>query len=835
MKKTALLFYAVFLSALCIAQEKPLYKDPAAPIEKRVEDLLGRMTIDEKLDYIGGTGVATKINDRLGIPELRMTDGPAGVRLETFKSMAFPAPVAMAATWNPALVKQAGAGIGRETRGHARHVILAPCVNIARMPMGGRNFESFGEDPFLASRMAVSYIKGVQEEGVAATVKHFAVNNEEVDRMFVNAIVSRRALNEIYFPAFKAAVQEANTLCLMSSYNKVNGRFASENDYLLKEILRKEWNYKGLIMSDWWAVHSSLPTALGGLDIEMPTGDFMNPEKLRGFVDNGTLPVETINEKVRSILTLIFKLGLFDKPILQKDTALINSARDRKIAYDISLESITLLKNEGNLLPLKKDELKTVAVIGPNAGVPRTGGGGSSEVDDISPVTILEGLKNRLPENVDVKFAKGASFDDNLDIKPIEKENLFTDPAGSQNGLNAEFFNNIDLSGSPVLKRIDETINFTWVEKGPGSGVAKDHYSVRWSGYLKVNSTDKYSIATISDDGLRLWVNDSLIQDAWYPHGPMKISSSLPLEKDRLYKIRLELFEKAGGAQAVLGWNPLNSALFKEAETAAKNADCAIVCVGATSQLETEGRDRPDLNLSNDQDLLIEKVAAVNKNVIVVLTAGSPVVMDKWIDKVKCVADAWFPGTEGGNAIADILLGNANPSGKLPFSFPHKWEDCSAYSTYNRLKERTYYSDDIYVGYRHFDKFNIEPLFPFGFGLSYTKFEYSGLSVNKINDGYEVSFTVKNAGKIKGAETAQVYVTSTSKSIDKPVKELKGFSKVLLNPGEEKKVTISFDKNAFAYFSEQFGAWKVDPGFYIIRAGSSSRDLPLSAQIEITK
>jgi beta-glucosidase len=830
-KLLSLLLVFVFVSVQ-FAQEKLPYKDPTVPIEKRVEDLLNRMTLDEKIDMIGGTGVATKVNERLGIPELRMTDGPAGVQLNRCKSMAFPAPIAMAATWNPELVYGVGGGIGRETKGHARHVILGPCVNIARMPMGGRNFESYGEDPFLSSRMGVAFINGVQKEGVAATVKHFAVNNEEIDRMYVDAMVSRRALNEIYFPAFKAAVQEANTLCLMSSYNKVNGRFAGENDYLLKEILRKEWRYKGLIMSDWWATHSSIPTALGALDIEMPNGDFMNIKTLKEPIESGIIPVETINEKVRNILTLIFKLGLFDKPLLEENQSLINSSENRKIAYETSLASIVLLKNDQNILPLNKDKIKSIAVIGPNGNVPRTGGGGSSEVNDINPVTLIDGLKNKLP-NVNITFEQGAIIENNTDIKPIESKYLFTDKTGKQNGLNAEYYNNIDLVGTPVLKRIDKDVNFSWDENGPGSGVAKDHYSVRWNGYIKVSKTDDYVLGIVGDDGMRLWLDDKLMYDAWYPHAAMKRTSTVRFEKGKYYKVNFEIFEKAGGAVGILGWDANREELYKKAVEAAKKADCVILSVGTTNELETEGRDRPDLFLPNEQDKLIERVAAVNKNVIVVLTVGSPVVMDKWINKVKGVVDAWFPGTEGGNAIADILLGNANPSGKLPMTFPHKWEDCSAYPTYNQIKERTYYSDDIYVGYRHFDKNKIEPLFPFGYGLSYTSFEYSNIGVSPKEEGYEVTFDIKNTGKVKGEEVAQLYVASTGKNIDRPVKELKGFSRVALNPGEQKNVTVKIDKSAFAYFSEQFNEWKIDPGLYKILVGASSRDLKLSREIEI--
>jgi beta-glucosidase len=788
------------------------------------------MTLDEKIELIGGTGVATKEIKPLGIPELRMTDGPAGVRLDTNKSMAFPAPIAMAATWDTALINKVGSGIARETKGHARHVILGPCVNIARLPLGGRVFEAYGEDPFLTSRMAVSFIEGVQKEGVAATVKHFAANNEEIDRMYVDVMVSRRALNEIYFPAFKAAVQEAGVLCVMGAYNKVNGVYCCENDYLLKEVLRNEWKFKGMIMSDWWATHSAIPTAIGGLDIEMPFGDFMNIKNLEEPIEKGIVPIETINEKVRHILTLIFKLGLFDKPVTVENKSLINSPENRKIAYETSLESIVLLKNYKNILPLDKTKIKTIAVIGPNADDPITGGGGSSKVYDISPVTLLQGLKNKLPI-AKIVFAKGLVIDNSTNINPIESKYLFTDKNGRQHGLKAEFFNSMDLVGVPVLKRIDKEVNFTWDTMGPGFGVAKDHYSIRWSGYLKVDKTGDYILAVVGDDGMRLWLNNKLIEDAWYPHAAMKRSTSVSLKKGQYYKITFELFEKTGGAVGILGWGANRDSGYKKAVEIAKNADYVILSVGNTSDYETEGRDRPDLFLPDGQDKLIEKVAAVNKNVIVVLTAGSPVVMDEWIDKVKGVVDAWFPGTEGGNAIADILLGNADPSGKLPITFPHKLEDCSAYPTYNRLKGRTYYSDDIYVGYRHFDKYNINPLFPFGFGLSYTKFEYSDINIVRNGEEYEVTFYVKNKGKVKGKETAQLYISSTAQNIDRPVKELKGFCKVSLNPGEQKKLTIKLKKEAFAYFSEQYNKWEVDPGIYKVLVGVSSRDIKLRSEI----
>jgi len=831
MRKILFLLSFIIFASTQYAQEKLPYQDAAAPVEKRVEDLLNRLTLDEKIDLIGGTGIATKEIKRLGIPELKMTDGPAGARFD--KSTAFPAPIAMGATWDTNLIYRVGGGIGRETKGHGRNVILGPCVNIARIPMGGRDFESYGEDPFLTSRIAVGYIKGVQNEGVAATVKHFAANNEEIDRMYVDVFVSRRALNEIYFPAFKAAVTEAGALCIMSSYNKVNGRFSSENDYLLREVLRNEWNFKGLIMSDWWAVHSDIPTAQGALDIEMPYGDFMNIKNLKSSVESGVIPVAAINNKVKNILTIMFKLGIFDKETV-KDESLINSAENRKIAYETSLASIVLLKNDGNILPLKKDNLKTIAVIGPDADTARTGGGGSSEVNPINPVSFLDGLKNKLRANVKINFLRGVEFDYNVQANAIESKYLFTDKTGKKNGLNAEFFNNMDLSGAPVLKRIDTVINFIWDENGPGSGVKMDHYSVTWTGYLKVPQTGEYTLCTVSDDGSRLWLDDKMVIDVWFPHAALKKTVSVKLQKGKLYKIRFDLFEKTGGAVAFLGWQTGREDMIKKAVETAKKADYVLLTVGTTSKIETEGRDRDDLILPNAQDELIEKVAAVNKNTIVVLTNGSPVLMDKWINKVKGVVETWFPGVEGGNAITDVLLGNYNPSGKLPVTFPHKWEDCSAYPTYNVLKERTYYADDIYVGYRHFDKFGIEPLFPFGYGLSYTTFGYSGLNVTSSDSStFNVIFNIKNTGSVKGEEVAQVYVSSHGLNVERPVKELKGFAKVALNPGETKTVTVKLNRNAFAYYSEKNAEWIVDAGSYKIAVGSSSRDLKLQSDIDV--
>ncbi len=823
-----ILVVLIFIAATITAQDNISYLNKLLPVEKRVDDLLSKLTLDEKIDLLGGTGFATKEIERLGIPELRMTDGPVGVRWG--KSTAFPAGIAMAATWNPALIEKVGGAIGRETKGHARHVILGPCVNIARVPMGGRNFESFGEDPFLASKMAVPYINGVQKEGVAATIKHFAANNQEYERMFVDVMISDRALNEIYLPAFKAAVTETDVLCVMSAYNKLNHHFASESDYLLVNKLKKEWGFKGLVMSDWGAVHSSIPTALSGLDLEMPNGEYLNKSTLLNAINDGTIPVSKIDDKVKRILTVIFKLGLFDSEEWEEDDDLINSDENIKVAYQTALESIVLLKNEQSILPLKTNDEKTIAVIGQNAKLARTGGGGSSFVEAINPVSPLNAIKCKFPKNFKIKFEQGVDFNEEID--GINNEFLFTDETQKQNGVIAEYFDNIRLSGNPKIKRVDKNINFRWGNDGP-DGMKDDLFSVRWTGFIKAPESAEYLIGTVSDDGIRLWIDDKLVMEDWSNHGDLTKYITMKLEKDKLYKIKMEYYENSGGATAVLGWKTKGGNLLNDAVELAKNSDYVIVFAGTSNAIETEGKDRDDLLLPAMQDELISEIANVNKNVIVVLTTGSPVLMDKWINKVSGILQLWFAGSEAGNAIADVILGNYNPSGKLPITFPHKWEDCSAFSTYKTMSARTYYADDIYVGYRHFDKYSIEPLFPFGFGLSYTTFDYSNFSVANNSGEFTFTFEIKNTGGFKGEEVPQLYVSSKVPGVDMPVKELKGFKKVMLEPGESQEISFGLKKNDFSFFDEESQNWKINPGQYEIAVGSSSRNLLLKSVIEL--
>lgn len=808
------------LSVMIFAQNNTAF-------ESKVEELLIQLTLEEKIDLLGGTGFETKEIERLGIPSLKMCDGPLGVRWG--QATAFPSGILMGATWNPELIAKLGIALAEEVKAKGRHVILGPCVNIARLPMGGRNFESFGEDPYLTSRIAVEYIKGVQSQNVAATIKHFAVNNQEHERMSVDVQVDERALNEIYFPAFKAAIEEANVLAFMSAYNKLNGYYCSENEYLLKKKLKEEWKFEGLVMSDWGAVHSSIPTFNNGLDLEMPDGKHLNRDSLLQHLKSGQLSEEILNDKVRRILRTMFKLNLFGNS--ESDTTKLNSEEHKQIALDVAREGIVLLKNQKNILPLNLEKIKSIAVIGPTSNIAVTGGGGSSMVSPFYAVSPLEALQNKIGNRIKLNFAQGIVL--NGAIHPIKTEFLYTNKDGNEHGLIGEYFTNKNLEGEPFKIRVDKIINFAWEWDTPFDDFPKDKFSVRWKGFLKVDKTDNYTIDVSSDDGIRLYLDDKLVIDDWNDHAEMTNSYSLKLEADKFYKIRLDFYENGGAAICRLGLRREDSNLFYDAITTAKNSDIALVFVGTNYTYESEGFDREDLVLPQKQDELIKHIAEVNPNTIVILTTGSPVLMNQWIDKVPAALESWFAGEQIGNAIAEILLGDTNPSGKLPITFPLSWEDCSAYETYKKEKEISKYTDGIFVGYRHFEKNKISPLFPFGFGLSYTQFEFSDIKTTKNilkgNDSLTVSFKVKNVGKRKGKEVVQLYIADPICSVERPVKELKRFSKVELNPGEEKQIEFTITPKDLNYYDR---GWKTENGEFILMIGPSSSEIKLTSSIQ---
>jgi len=516
----------------------------------------------------------------------------------------------------------------------------------------------------------------------------------------------------------------------------------------------------------------------------------------------------------------MFKIGLFDD--YKYDTSKLNNEEHKQVALEIAKAGIVLLKNENNILPLKLDKIKSIAVIGPNGNIARTGGGGSSMVDPFYSVSPLEALQNKTGDKVKISFAQGVFLSG--DTKPIEGE-FFV------NGIAAEFFDNMELKGKPVVEKVIDQINFDWGGENPFEGIKEDKFSVRFLTLIKAPVTGEYTFDVNSDDGIRFYFEDKLVINDWTNHAAMSNFYKVNLEKDKIYKIKLEFYEDGGSASVKLGWKLPHEDPFLEAIDAAKNSDLAILFVGTSNSYESEGFDRPDLLLPANQDELIEEVCKVNENVVVVLNSGSPVLMDKWLNKIDGLLEIWFGGQEIGNAVADVLLGNHNPSGKLPITFPKRWEDCSAFPTYKAKDSITEYSDGIFVGYRHFDKYNIEPLFPFGFGLSYTAFSFDNLKLNsqsmKQNDELKFSVDIKNTGNMDGSEIIQVYISDLKSSLERPLKELKAFKRVFLKKGESKKIEFSIDKSALSFFDPEGKTWIAEPGDFEILVGSSSRDIKL--------
>ncbi len=728
------------------AQDVPAnapYKDAKVPVETRVRDLLSRMTAEEKASLLSGANWMESIAiPRLGIPSIKMADGPAGIRnwsgpssvtnsskTSSFTSTAFPSGIALAATWDPATARSVGQAIGQEMRAIGRDMILGPTVNIQRVPLWGRNFEGFGEDPYLTARMSVAYINGVQSEGVIATVKHFAANNQEFERHRMDEAIDERALQEIYFPAFKAAVQEAGVWSVMSAYQKLNGEYCAENPTLLKKTLKEDWAFKGFVVSDWGSTYSTTPTVNAGMDLEMPGGeparswlmtdnakkngnggDWLSTAKVMPELAAGRISQATLDDNVSRILRILFVSGIFDRP--QVAAGEIDTPAQRAVARHAAAESIVLLKNAGHVLPLDPAKIKTLAVIGPNSAVAATGGGGSSLVRSNHVVSPLDGIKERAGKTIEIAYALGA--------KPF----------------------------------------------------------------------DTSRTGAVTDDE---------------------------------NKENLQTREQ----------------LRKEAVDLASKVDAVILIVGDNARVESEGFDRKTLDLPAGQDELIQAVAKANHNTVVVFNAGAPVNVSRWVNEVPAVVDAWFGGQEMGHAIADVLFGDVNPSGKLPFSFINDFKESPAFGHYPGEDLHVKYAEGIYVGYRYFDKNNITTQYPFGYGLSYTDFEYSDLKITPGKDPaattFEVSMQLRNRGARAGAEVVQLYVHDGHASVDRPVKELKGFRRVELDPGNSAMVSFTLDKSSLAFFSTQKKDWVAEPGKFDVLLGSSSADIRLKGSLELQR
>lgn len=812
----------------------PIYKQPMAPTEDRVEAILSQLTLEEKLDYLGGTGFETKPIERFDVPTIKMADGPVGVRWGN--ATAFPAAVNIAATFDPELVYKAAQAMGIETKGMGRNMLLGPCIGIARHPFGGRNFESYGEDPYLSSRLAQSYVWGLQGEGVLASTKHFAVNDQEHKRTFINTIVDERALREIHLPMFQAAV-DAGSWSVMAAYNKINGYWATENYDLLTKILKIDWGFKGFVVSDWVSTHSTLGAANAGLDLEMPYGDHLNKEKLMGLVQSGQVSEKTIDDKVRRLLRAIIASGIYDAGGAPKpNPALIGTPKSLAIARQVAAEGIVLLKNERSALPLNLEKNQKIAVLGPGAKYLRTGGGGSSKVIPTREVSPLDALKSAFKDSK-VAYTMGYRLEG--DFEAIDSKYLRpTQEKTGVQGLQAEYYANKFLQGEPAMTRVDSAVSFDWGWSSPAANIPVDGFSARWTGFLQTDRSGKYIFAIRGDDGVRLWINDELVINQWYDHPAFVYNYEMNLEAGVDYKIKFEFYENGGHAIVGLGFSEEDLTMQNKAVELASKADTAIVFAGLSANFESEEVDRKTYNLPDAQNELISKVAAVNPRTIVVINAGNPVGMP-WLNEVQAVVYGWYPGQEGGLAIADILAGKVNPSGKLPVSFPYRWEEAPAYGAFPEDtwgKDQLTYSEGIFVGYRHFDTKNIEPMFAFGHGLSYTRFAYSDLNVQTVNGSSKspevyLTFNVTNTGSVAGSEVAQVYLRDIQPVVEKAFQELKGFEKVHLLPGQTKNVKVKLDSKSFAYWSTLAHNWHISSGLYEVRVGSSSRDIRLTDKI----
>ncbi len=638
-------------------------------INKKVDTLISKMTLEEKLKMIGG------VNDfyimplpRLGLPAIKMSDASVGVR-NYGKSTAYAASILLASSWDTTLANTVGKSIGTEARGKGVNILLGPGLNIYRAPMCGRNFEYLGEDPILTGHMASSYIQGLQSMKVVATTKHFAGNNQEWDRHNVSSDIDERTLQEIYLRGFRIAVTEGKAGAVMNSYNLLNGIHCSQNHHLLTDILKESWHFDGIVMSDWVSTYDGVAAANGGLDLEMPSGAHMNPDTLMPAIKSGKLKESVIDDKIRRILRMYYKFGFMDsswnissKPVNKEECA--------NVALEEARAGIVLLKNTGNLLPLDKSKIKTLAVLGPNAGAAVTGGGGSAYVEPYQSISVLEGIKQIVGNTVKVIYHAG--INERVSDEFYNKS-VFLSSDNKSNTLKGEFFNNLNLEGKPAFTRDDKVINFTW-DAPVAAGFKTVNFSARWLGKIKVQKTGDYKILVSGDNGYRLFLDNNKIIESWMDQPETSNFKSVKLIAGKEYNVKLEYYQHLGGGCIRFGYsfnddNPLNDAV-----NAAKNADAAVVCLGYDNTTEGEGADRP-FGLPASQVDLLKKITSVNKNVIVVLNGGGNTDIAAWINDVPALLHAWYPGQMGGQAIAEILFGIVNPSGKLPVSFEKKWED----------------------------------------------------------------------------------------------------------------------------------------------------------------
>lgn len=803
----------------------------------RIEGLLDQMTLDEQVGLLSGDSFWEVPGvDRLGIGRLRVTDGPNGARgggslVGGVKSAAFPVGIAVGSTWNPDLVRDMGAALAGEVKSKSAHVLLAPTVNLHRTVANGRNFECYSEDPFLTAELAVGYIEGLQGEGIGCTIKHFVANDSEIERTTISSDVDERTLRELYLVPFEAAVKRAGAWGIMSSYNKINGTYAAENEALLTGVLREDWGWDGMVVSDWFGSRSTEPTVNAGLDLEMPGPTRDRGAKLVAAVNEGRVSAATVRQRARAVLGMMLRTGALDdhRP---KDERADDRPETRALIRKAGAEGMVLLKNDG-LLPL--GHAGSVAVIGPNARVAQIMGGGSAQLNPHYAISPWDGLQAALGTDA-LTFAAGCT---NHRWEPM-----------LSGDYTVEFFRGRTLNGAPAHQEKMSDLLAFWFPPFAGGQVDPMDFSARITGQFTPSDSGIHRVGVASAGYARVLVDGKLVANAWdgwtkgrtfFEEGCDEVVGEVMLQAGHPVTVTVEFSSRPSdnlvfSALRVGIGRPMGDAEIEEAARVAAAADRAVVFVGRSGEWDTEGSDLETMHLPGRQDDLVRAVLKANPNTVVVLQTGGPVTMP-WLSQARAVLQAWYPGQEAGNAIADVLLGKADPGGRLPQTFPVRWEDNPTHSQdreiYPGLNGHVRYEEGVFIGYRHYDRHQVVPNFPFGHGLSYTSFALSALKIGQPAQGgsLQVQVTVTNTGARTGSTVVQVYVCPPTAPVERPVKELKGFAKLALDAGASRTITIDLPPRSFAYWDQAAKDWHVVGGLYDIRVGQSSTDLPLAGQV----
>ncbi|CAK7208385.1 hypothetical protein SBRCBS47491_000074 [Sporothrix bragantina] len=815
---------------------------------------LAALTLDEKISLLTACDFwRTKAIPEKGVPSAKTSDGPNGARGSIFvggtKAALFPCGISLAATWNKDLLHTVGQHLGDETKARSANILLAPTVCLHRHPVGGRNFESFSEDPLLTGKLAAQYVRGLQERGVSAAIKHFAVNEQETERNFTNSVVAERPLRELYLRPFEITVREASPWAVMSSYNLINGIHADMNPHTLQDILRGEWNYDGTVISDWDGLNSTAESIKRGCDIEFPFSKKWRFEKIHKAIQDGSLTLEDVDKAAENALTLITRVrgnDMSDEPPERED----NRAETRELIREAGAQGMTLLKNEGSILPIDP-RTTTVAVIGPNANRAIAGGGGSASLNPYYTTIPLDSIKQAVQDaggSSDIAYAVGCHTN-----KWLPVASPFCTKRDGEQGVTIDWFAGDKFEASPVLTTQHKNTDLFLWDSAPVAHVGP-HWSAIATTFLTPTSTGKHTISFMSVGAGQLFVDGKEVLDLrdWTEEGEAMFDGSidylveLDMEAGKAVELTVRMTNELrpvskqkrhnsthryGGCR--IGFKEEDKVDYiAEAVAAAKTADVAIVVVGLDAEWESEGYDRQTMDLPFDgkQDRLVEAVLEANPRTVVVNQSGSPVTMP-WADKVPTILQAWYQGQEAGNALADVLFGKKNPSGKLPCTFPRRLEDAPAYHNWPGENLEIVYGEGLFIGYRHYERVKVAPLFPFGHGLSYTAFEYGRPSIDKkvlsseVGSTIEILLAVSNIGDVAGAETVQVYVHDEKSRLVRPEKELVAFEKVFLDAGETKHIRLSLDKYAVGYYDPAIGQWIAEEGKFDVLIGASSADI----------